>query len=288
MIKVSHEMPLCLLEDGTERKINSYFYALVHLFDTHPKYYQYTVEQLKSGREVILDNSAYELHGKPFDTQNFVKWINQLSEDSHGATEFYLTYIIPDEFDKMERTFWTAVNFLGEYKDLPGHAMAVCQGNTIEELASIFKKYLGLPGLTRIGINFMSKAYLNFFENAFGYVPPDPWLARSQGRKFFLEYLYHTGALEGKIIHLLGCAVPGEFRYYTFEHPKLAEFIYSLDTSAPIIQGMFSGTPYDLHCELSQTKMEQKLADHLDTQLSEPQRLRIQHNAELFRIYNGL
>jgi hypothetical protein len=288
MIKVSHEMPLCLLKDGTERRYNDYFYALVHLFEDHPDYYEYVVQALKEGREIILDNSAYELNGRPFDTENFVGWINRLNEDSDGAAARRLTYIIPDVFDEMEETYELTERFLKNYNP-PGRAMAVCQGKTIEELSTIFINYTHTQGLWKIGINFMSKAYLDFFVKAFGYTPLDPWLARSAARKYFLEYLYHTGAKNGgKVIHLLGCAVPGEFRYYTVEHPALSGIIDSLDTSAPVIQGMFSGTTYDIREELALTKMEQKLADHLLDPLSEPQKLRIQHNIELFRIYNGL
>ena len=229
MIKVSHEMPLCLLDDGTEKKVNDYFYALVHLFETHPKYYEYTVQAMKEGRDVILDNSAYELNGQPFDSENFAKWIRKLDTDSSGAATRRLTYIIPDVFDEMEETYSRTEEFLSNYPHLPGYAMSVCQGKTIEELSTIFINYRHTPGLWKIGVNFMSKAYLDFFEKAFGYVPPDPWLARSYGRKYFLEYLYHTGAANaGKVIHLLGCAVPGEFRYYTIEHPALASIIESL------------------------------------------------------------
>ena len=168
MIKVSHEMPLCLLKDGTERRYNDYFYALVHLFEDHPDYYEYVVQALKEGREIILDNSAYELNGRPFDTENFVGWINRLNEDSDGAAARRLTYIIPDVFDEMEETYELTERFLKNYNP-PGRAMAVCQGKTIEELSTIFINYTHTQGLWKIGINFMSKAYLDFFVKAFGY-----------------------------------------------------------------------------------------------------------------------
>jgi len=282
-MKVSHEMPLALLRDGTEVKVNDYFYALVHLFDNSPEYYQYTVNQLKSGREVILDNSAYELHGKPFDTEKFVEWIKKLCEDS-GANN-NLTYIIPDEFDEMDATYERAAKFLEAFNP-PGRAMDVCQGKNIFELAKIFDQYTKLRGVWRIGINFMSKAYTTFMEIATG--PGDPWMHRAQGRKYFLEHLYHTGKLQTRNIHLLGASLPNEFRYYTIEHPKLSDFICSLDTSAPVIQGMFSNDLYDIGNQLAHSKLPQKLAEHLNDNISEPQRLRIIYNAEVFRIYNGV
>ena len=287
MIKVSHEMPLCLLKNGTEKKVNAYFYALVHLFEDHQDYYQYTVDQIKEGREVILDNSAYELHGKPFDTEGFVKWIRKIGEDTNQASERRLVFVIPDEFDEMEATYQRAESFLEDYPDLPGKAMVVCQGKTIYELMLIFKKYSHLQGVRKIGINFMSLAYTDFVEKSRG---PDieQWLARSMGRKFFIEFLYHSGLLHGRVIHLLGSSLPDEFRYYTIEHPKLGDFIDSLDTSAPIIHGMFSNSLYDSESKLFQKKSSEKLAEHLLDPVSVDQLVRILHNTEVFRIHNGL
>ena len=43
------------------RSFNDYDYALVHLFETHPKYYEFFEESLLRGREVYLDNSLFEL-----------------------------------------------------------------------------------------------------------------------------------------------------------------------------------------------------------------------------------
>lgn len=289
MIQVSHEMPLCLLKDGTEKKVNDFFYALVHLFEGYPEYYQYTVEQLKEGREVILDNSAYELHGQPFDTQGFLNWISKLEQDSQGGASRKLTYIIPDEFDEMENTFNRANEFFKIAPNLPGKALAVCQGKNMSELVTIFTRYQQeLPDIQRIGINFLSKAYTAFIEEAHEWPAVDPWLARSRGRRYFIELLYHMGKLREKEIHLLGAALPDEFRYYTTEHPKLSDYIYSLDTSAPVIRGIYSNAPYDIADHLSRTKMPQKLADNIELSLSESQRLRVIHNAALFRIYNGV
>ena len=287
MIKVSHEMPLCMLQHGDERKLNDYFYALVHLFENHPEYYQYTVDTMKQGREVILDNSAYELHGQPFDAAGFVKWINKLAEDvGYEETKRLLTYIIPDEFDRMDKTYWRAVSFLAENPNLPGRAMVVCQGETLHELTQIFRKYTELPPVQKIGINFMSKGYstfAKFTKQSTG----DDWYDRMIGRRFFVECLYHEGLLGKVPVHLLGASLPGEFKYYTTEHPILSTFIESMDTSAPIIQGMFSEELYG-DDTLATTKLPQKLAEHLLDDVSFDQLSRIQHNVNTFRKYNGV
>ena len=69
MIKVSHESPLSMLE--ISRTYNDYDYALVHLFETHPGYFNFFEDSIKRGRHVILDNSIFEL-GKAFDSRKFL------------------------------------------------------------------------------------------------------------------------------------------------------------------------------------------------------------------------
>jgi hypothetical protein len=65
LVKVSHESPISILQTST--LYNDFDYALVHLFETHPKYYQYfkTAREVYN-REVLLDNSIFEL-GHAFD-----------------------------------------------------------------------------------------------------------------------------------------------------------------------------------------------------------------------------
>ncbi len=59
MIKISHESPLSMLD--ISRTYNDYDYALVHLFEKHPSYYQFFEDSLRQGRTVLLDNSIFEL-----------------------------------------------------------------------------------------------------------------------------------------------------------------------------------------------------------------------------------
>ena len=61
---VSHESPISILDKSKD--YNDYDYALVHLFETHPKYYNFFKESIKLGREVLLDNSIFEL-GESFE-----------------------------------------------------------------------------------------------------------------------------------------------------------------------------------------------------------------------------
>ena len=54
-MKVAHEAPIGLLE--TVRNNTDYDYALVHLFEKYPEYYQFFEDSLDKNRTVILDNS---------------------------------------------------------------------------------------------------------------------------------------------------------------------------------------------------------------------------------------
>ena len=56
---VSHETPISFLDKSL--RYNDYDYALVHLFETHPEYYSFFKRMLSMGREVLLDNSIFEL-----------------------------------------------------------------------------------------------------------------------------------------------------------------------------------------------------------------------------------
>ena len=58
-MKVSHEAPLNYLYHSV--KYNDYDYALVHLFDEYPEYLEFFKFTVGLGREMILDNSAYEI-----------------------------------------------------------------------------------------------------------------------------------------------------------------------------------------------------------------------------------
>ena len=285
MIKVSHEMPLALLRDGFEEHINDYFYALVHLYEKNAEYYNYTVDALKAGREVILDNSAFELHGKPFDTKGFVYWINRLAKDAgEDNTRKNLTYIIPDVFNDKEKTMALTKEFLKDYSDLPGKAMSVCQGTNFEEMTEIFKFYLDQPSIAKIGVSFMSESYTNSDK-----IPSykDVWEERKVGRRYFITELYKKGLLGKKPIHLLGAAVADEFIYYTTQNSELEPFIESLDTSAPIIQGMFSNELYDFFKRVP-AKRPEKLADYLDIEISSEVEACISYNAGMFKIINHL
>ena len=63
MIKIAHEAPLSIM--NKVQSMTDYDYALVHLFedpDIGGDYFEFFIDALvNKGREVILDNSVFEL-----------------------------------------------------------------------------------------------------------------------------------------------------------------------------------------------------------------------------------
>jgi hypothetical protein len=65
MIKVSHETPLCLLEDS--RKFNDYDYCLPTCWMKNQHIWNIS-ESKEQGRYIIMDNSLHEL-GEAYDSK---------------------------------------------------------------------------------------------------------------------------------------------------------------------------------------------------------------------------
>ena len=92
-IEVSHESPLQFLDFSCT--YNDYDYALVHLFESHPDYYEFFKQnRTNNNRKVYLDNSIFEL-GESFDSEKYVKWIKELQPTY---------YIVPDVLESADGT----------------------------------------------------------------------------------------------------------------------------------------------------------------------------------------
>jgi hypothetical protein len=228
-IKRSHEMPLWMLEKGYDLAYNNYFYALVHLFEESPEYYEYTIANLRNDREVVLDNSIFEL-GEAFDNAKFENHIKQIIEDvGEEAVSKYLTYIIPDSLDNADKTLENVANW--NY-DIPGKRMAVVQGDTSKQMLRCYTELNSNDKIDIIGISFNCKPY----ETS-----PDEdtkLLQWKTGRELFVDTLHTaTSVTLKKPIHLLGCSLPSEFLHYK-NNPRIEYNIYSMDTSNPVVHGL--------------------------------------------------
>ena len=92
MIKISHEVPRCLLTASPE--FNDYDYCLPHLLDKDEEYLQYFKDAKTKDRYIIMDNSLHEL-GEAYNHKRLRYWINELKPDE---------FIVPDVWMNCHQT----------------------------------------------------------------------------------------------------------------------------------------------------------------------------------------
>ena len=268
MIKISHECPISLLEES--KVFNDYDYALVHLFESNEEaiakpYFNYFNNAVESGRHVLLDNSLFEL-GEAFDPEKFLYWINKLK-----PTE----YVIPDAWTDKDKTIGLAKEWFEKYAHkVPDSCktIGVVQGKNYDEIVECYN--FKSSHVKKIAISFGNPFYSEIFPH------PNKWMALALGRIYVLTKMRDEGIINvAKPHHLLGCAIPLEFFFYRCGF----EWIDTIDTSNPILHGMF-GTKYEPAGILN--KQEMKMADLVNTHdINEDLLKIIEHNINLFRSY---
>ena len=220
---VSHESPIEFLEES--RNYNDYDYALVHLFETNPEYYSFFKVSKTLGREVLLDNSIFEL-GKAFDSKKFVKYIKEL-EPTY--------YVVPDVLENSQATMSSFHKFRLEYPDLPGLKIGVVQGKTYQELVDCYRYMAAMADY--IAISFDYSWYHNVTESSAN--PQTKFYTlekQSRGRRRLISMLQDDKIWDyNKPHHLLGCSLASEFKHYKWERS-----IRSLDTSNPVVAGILN------------------------------------------------
>ena len=253
-MKISHEVPLSLL--SMSRSFNDYEYALVHLYETQPEYLKFYKESIDLGREVILDNSVFELE-EAFDAERFKYWINETKPTY---------YIIPDVLDNSEQTIKNVHEWV---KDVPGQTIGVIQGESFEQALVCYKEIK--DHVDRIAISFNCK----FYEREEGETIYHKW---ALGRIRFVNYI--ATLEETKPMHLLGCSLPQEFKFY--RDPKF-DFIKSVDTSNPIVHAINDIKYTDDGLD---TKVSTKLIEYMNQETFDMETLL--YNVEKFREFcNG-
>ena len=254
---VSHESPISILKDS--RDYNDYDYALVHLFETHPEYYNFFKDSKKLGRQVLLDNSIFEL-GKSFDSIKFAKYIKELKPNF---------YIVPDVLEDGYETIKSFHNFVNEYTDLPGLKIGVVQGKTYDELVDCYK-YMS-DNADYIAISFDYSYYL---VTGIGKSKLERY---SSGRYTFINDLKREGIWNNyKPHHLLGCSLAKEFNLYNNDRT-----IRSVDTSNPVVAGI-KELRYNGNLGLDD-KPSIKLADLIDHQVTDSEMENIEYNVNEFK-----
>jgi len=264
MIKIAHEAPISIFNHVQVR--TDYDYALVHLFEENENYLNKFKQAKNYGREIILDNSIFEL-GHSFDPTLFAKWINELKPT---------WYIIPDVLESYEGT----VELLNEWKvvhkpHVTGKAIGVVQGKTYEEIVACYKQLEEV--VDKIAISFDYSLFKEWFPNEL-----TVYHSYMRGRQKLISKLIEDNVISvGMPHHLLGCGLPQEFSAYT-----ALNFIDSVDTSNPVVAGI-KGYRYNGKRGLS-NKPKEKLFTMIEMKPSASQLHDIIDNIETFRvIVNG-
>ena len=211
-IKISHETPLCLLNDS--RRFNDYDYCLPHLLDEEPGYLEYFLESKKQGRYIIMDNSLHEL-GEAYNHERLIHWINELEPNE---------FIVPDVWENCVESIQNAE--IWNIYDFPEgvEKVAVVQAKTLHEAAQCARAYKDL-GYGKICFSYGASYYNDICTH------PNKDLGKALGRLMVISTLLRTGELrQDDRIHLLGCAVPQEFGWY-----EDINCIESIDTSNPVM-----------------------------------------------------
>ncbi|NBW56595.1 hypothetical protein EBR43_02185 [bacterium] len=264
LMKVSHESPLVLLEQS--RNYNDFDYALVHLFERYPDYYNFFKNSRNTyNREVLLDNSIFEL-GKAFDSDKFFNAAKQLQPNM---------FIVPDVLESASQTVESFIQFSDKTKELKNsfqcRSIGAVQGNTWHDLINCYKFMANEADMIAISFDF------SYYEITGEGVSR---LERfCSGRQRFISQLIDRGLWEwNKPHHLLGCSLAREFRFYVDTN---VYNIVSCDTSNPVVAAMHN-LKYDADYGLYE-KPNSKLADMMEHQFTTDQIDILNYNLKMFR-----
>ena len=261
-MKVSHEVPRCLLKASQE--FNDYDYCLPHLLDQDEEYKQYFLDAKKEGRYIVMDNSLHEL-GEAYKWDRLKHWLYELKPNE---------FIVPDEWMDYNQTavyakYWKQIPMPDDCT-----AMAVVQG---KNLIDAIKSFRGLKdlGYEKIAISYGATWYNDLFPHS------NKDLGKALGRLNFIGELVKSGELDKyDKIHLLGCSVPQEFGWY-----RDFNFIKSIDTSNPVMAAL-EGIMHKESGLLEKPKAN--MNDHFNIDFKNVDYLMVLHNTTLFREINGI
>lgn len=212
-MKVSHEMPLSMLNDCRFSifKINDYDYFLIHQLLKYNEYKELFKLSKQANRVQILDNSAYEL-GESFNMDDFAEAVKEFE-----PTE----YLVPDCFNDYDKNIELFDDWMSKYSNLKGIKIVTIHGKTYLELVNAYK-YFDKHNV-KIAFNFAEGIYKEMGDG-------NP----VEGRRKAIFNMLNDGIINiNKKHHLLGCTLAQEFAYY-----KNLGFIETIDTSNPIVAGL--------------------------------------------------
>jgi hypothetical protein len=264
MIKIAHEAPIDLFDEV--QRLTDYDYALVRLLEENGRYRDTFEHAVKKGREVILDNSIFELE-EAFEADRFALWVERLKPT---------WYIVPDALENAEKTMQQAANWFKNYSHVPGKSIGVVQGKTYQEIRDCYRAMDEIANVDMIAISFDYSYYRESCPH------PNKYVSWMLGRVKLLGDLERDNIInKDKPHHLLGCGLPQEFSFYKNANYK---WIYSLDTSNPVVHGI-KNIPYGP--EGLWSKESQKLHELIDYPLENLDINLILDNIKSFRNFTN-
>jgi hypothetical protein len=262
-MKISHEVPLCLLEQSLQ--FNDYDYCLPHLMDQYEEYKDFFMRSKENERHIMMDNSLHEL-GVPYSEDRLFYWLNALQPN-----EFF----VPDFWEDQTQSIVSAKKWIQYQNDYPDTTfIAVVQAKSINEAMVCYQIYKDL-GYQKIAFSYGASYYneIHLHENKA--------IGKALGRIKTIRKMRELGIIQNNDrIHLLGCSVPQEFGYHKFN-----SYIESIDTSNPVMAAI-QGLKYNTW-GLSE-KPTINMNECFEIPLSEINIELINHNVKQFKQINNL
>jgi queuine/archaeosine tRNA-ribosyltransferase len=276
MILVSHETPIAYQYSEKDQNRystahwNDYEYALVHLFEQYPNYFDYFKNVVDKGAEVMLDNSMFELK-KAFNKERYIQWIDKLNPTC---------YIVPDVMDDAFSTmdlFESWLDTANTAVQTNSMLMGVVHGKTYQELVDCYK-YM-VDNADYIAFSYVEKYFELVGWQKWGNTAHVMRQKQASGRQAFISRLIDDGIWnEERPHHLLGCALAREFTYYVEQGVK---GIRSIDTADPIMAAL-QGKTYLLGIGLND-KPQGLLADNVNVEYKDDIARLMFYNTQIFK-----
>jgi len=261
-VKISHEVPFCLLEKS--KVFNDYDYCLPHLMDQNEEYRNFFYESKKQGRYIVMDNSLHEL-GEAYNTERLMHWIEEIKPNE---------FIVPDVWEDKNASCRNAKEWASILLPKNVLKVAVVQAKSIHEAHLCTQAYKDL-GYKKIAYSYGASYYNDVCPH------PNKDFGKAIGRYMVINSLIEDKLLSPKDrVHLLGTASPIEFGLY-----KNMECIESIDTSNPVMAGIEQKMYFDLGLPY---KPEANMNNFQDIEEKDVNLEFIEFNVRKFREINGL
>jgi hypothetical protein len=262
-IKISHEVPFCLLEESL--KFNDMQYCLPHLMEENEAYRNFFLKCKEDGVEIYLDNSLHEL-GYALEDEILIKWMNILEPS---------TFFIPDAWEDAETSIVNAKRWASIEVPANTTKCAVVQATNFKGAIDCAFEYLDL-GYEKIAFSYGAAYYNNVCPH------PNQDFGKAMGRYMVVKKFQDimTSRAEFTRIHLLGTSWPAEFGMY-----KNIPSIESIDTSNPIMAAIgeliYSNMGLTSKPVANMNKYQDVDIDFINVDL-------VEYNVDMFRKINGL